>query len=194
MKLTHPLFLSALLVASAGAVFALQKPSKADMDKMAAFAAPNENHKVLDYKVGKWNGHVTLWMAPGMPPVEADSTAEIQWIMGGRYLHDNTHGSFMGQPFEGMATTGYDNAKKKYFFTWIDNQGTGIMIGEGTWDAAKKVLSTTSTMSDPMTGKEVTERGTETVLDANSFRSEMFSKGPDGKEYLSMRIDYKRAK
>jgi hypothetical protein len=93
-----------------------------------------------------------------------------------------------------MGTCGYDNLKKKYFFTWIDNTGTGVMIGEGTWDASKKTLSTTSTMSNPMVGKVVTARGTETVVDANNWKMEMFSKGPDGKEFLTMRIDYKRAK
>lgn len=195
MKLTHPLFLSPLLaVAAVGAVFALQQPSKEEMAKWAAFSTPDEHHKVLDYKVGKWTGHVTMWMAPGAPPMESDSTSDVQWIMGGRYLRAEERGTFMGAPFEGLGITGYDNLKQKYFFTWIDNTGTGVMLGEGSWDAAKKVLSMNSTMSDPMAGKVVSAHGTETAIDANNYRMEMFATGKDGKDFLTMRIDYKRAK
>jgi hypothetical protein len=72
--------------------------------------------------------------------------------------------------------------------------GTGIMSGEGSYDAAKRVLTMQSTMSDPMSGKVTTSRGTETKLDNDTWKMEMFSTGPDGKEFLTMRIDYKRAK
>jgi hypothetical protein len=34
-------------------------------------------------------------------------------------------------PFEGISTLGYDNAKKTFFSTWIDNMGTGMMVMEG---------------------------------------------------------------
>ena len=60
--------------------------------------------------------------------------------MDGRYQQTTTTGSFMGMPFHGMSTTGYDNAKKVFFTTWIDNMGTGLMYGEGKWNNATKSI------------------------------------------------------
>jgi hypothetical protein len=194
MQFSRLLFATALVtLGAAGAAFALHQ-SPDDTAKMVAFATPGENHKLLDYKVGKWNGHVTMWMAPGAPAMESESTSETKWIMGGRYLHDDVHGTFGGQPFEGLGISGYDNLKKKFVYSWVDNLGTGIMSGEGTYDAAKKVLTSMSTMSDPASGKVTSSRGTETRTDDNTWKMEMFASGPDGKEFLTMRIEYKRAK
>jgi hypothetical protein len=35
---------------------------------------------------------------------------------------------------------GYDNAKKKFVSTWIDNMGTGMMTAEGEWNPSKKSI------------------------------------------------------
>ena len=44
----------------------------------------------------------------------------------------------MGMPFQGMSTMAYDNGKKTFMSTWIDNMGTGILETEGTYDAGTK--------------------------------------------------------
>lgn len=189
MRFSRPLIAIALVsLGAVGAAFALQDPK--EMEAMM----PNANHKVLDFMVGKWKGKMSLYMAPGMPPAESELNAEVKSIMGGRYLHDNTSGTFMGMPFEGMGTSGYDNLKKKYVFTWIDNFGTGIMAGEGTWDAAKKSLTYTTSMPDAASGKYAAARMVDTMVDADNWKMEMYATGPDGKEGLAFRIEYKRAK
>ena len=33
--------------------------------------------------------------------------------------------------FKGTGIEGYDNGKKKFVGTWMDNMGTGIMMSEG---------------------------------------------------------------
>lgn len=189
-----PLLVCASLFLAAGAVLALQQPSSEDEARSMALISPNEHHKVLDFKVGKWKGHIRMWMAPGAPAMEWDGSSTFEWILGGRYLQDRTQATFMGMPFEGHGLSGYDNIKQKYFSTWIDTMGTGIMLGEGSWDAAKKVLTSTASMPDAMSGAYVTVRGTETPVDADHWTMEMFSKGPDGKEFRSMSIEYTRAK
>ena len=62
--------------------------------------------------------------------------------LGGRFLEERVQSSFMGQPFSGIGYTGYDNVKKKYVSTWMDNMGTMIMVMEGTPDPAGKVYKT----------------------------------------------------
>ena len=76
---------------------------------------------------GEWNEEVTMWMAPGAPPTVSKATAKNEMIMGGRYQLSKSTGTMMGMPFEGMSTVGYDNAKKQFTSTWIDNFGTGTM-------------------------------------------------------------------
>jgi hypothetical protein len=193
MKLSRTLIATALVsLAAAGALYARQDPK--EMEKMMAFMTPGEHHKVLEFKVGKWNCHITHSMAPGMPAAESDCTCETKWIMGGRYLHDNVKGTVMGMPFEGMGISGYDNLKQKYVFTWVDSMGTGISSGEGSWDAAKKTLTSTGQTPDPMSGKYVATRSVETQIDADNWKMESYGPGPDGKEFLSMTIQFKRAK
>ena len=52
--------------------------------------------------------------------------------MGGRYLEQRFKGDIMGMPFEGIGYTGYDNVKKQYWGTWMDNMSTGMMTSTGT--------------------------------------------------------------
>ena len=44
------------------------------------------------------------------------------------------------------AVEGYDNVKKKFVASWIDNMGTGIQFSEGTYDPATKTFTYTSEM------------------------------------------------
>ena len=165
------------------------------MEKWMAFATPGDAHKVLDPRTGKWNFAVKFWHTPDAPPGESTGTSETKWIMDGRYLHDETHGSFEGQPFHGMGISGYDNLKKKYFGTWIDNMGTGLMVSEGTYDPAKKTITYESNSPDVMAGKYVKGRIVERYDSRDAWTMEMY--GPDptsGKEFKMMEIAYKRAR
>ena len=113
-------------------------------------------------------------------------------IMDGRYLFDKVKGTFGGMPFEGMGTTGYDNGRKKFVATWIDSMGTGIMIGEGDYDADKKSWSYTAKSTEPMSGQSILTRSVERIVDDNTWVMEMYGPGPDGKEFQMMEITYHR--
>jgi hypothetical protein len=173
---------------------AMSPEEKAMMEKWTAFMTPGEEHKLLAQREGSWTARVTMWMAPGAPPVSSDGTSDARMIMEGRYLEDVTHSTFNGMPFEGRGITGFDNLKKKFVSEWIDNMGTGIMTAEATYDPKTKSYRSVAKTSDPMTGKTKTVRSTDTMIDADTWKSEMFDKTPDGKEYKSMEIVYKRKK
>jgi hypothetical protein len=164
------------------------------MKKFEAFATPGPDHKVLDALVGKWTVHVKWWMDAAAPPMESDGTSEAKWIMGGRYLEEEHKGQMMGMPFEGMGITGFDNLKKKYVGTWIDNSGTGIMTSEGTYDAAKKTMSGTCEMPDQTMSKYVPCRTVSTMTDANSHKMEFYMPDKSGKEFRCGELAYTRAK
>ena len=164
------------------------------MEAMMKAAMPGDAQKLLDTMTGSWTAKVTTWMMPGADPMVMEGTAENKWIMGGRYLQENFTGNFMGMPFEGVGYTGYDNVKKHYWGTWMDNMSTSMMTTTGATSDAGKSWTFTGSMADPMTGKDSKVDEKITVADADHHTMEMWGPGPDGKMYKSMEIAYSRKK
>jgi hypothetical protein len=163
------------------------------MEAMMKAGIPGEAQKRLDGMVGTWDTKITMWMVPGADPMVSTGTATNQWTMGGRYLEERFKGDFAGMPFEGLGYTGYDNVKKQYWGSWIDNMSTGMMTSTGTSSDGKS-WDFTATMADPMTGKDSVIKQKVTVADADHHTMEMWGAGPDGKMYKSMEIAYTRKK
>jgi hypothetical protein len=169
----------------------LQKQMQEYMQK---YASPGEHHKHLAMLAGRWNTVTKFWPAPGAPATESPGTAEHKMLLGGRYLQTTYQGSFMGMDFRGMGIAGYDNFKQKYVESWIDSMGTMVMISEGTCDGTGKTRTVTAQFDDPMTGKPTTMRSVYRISDADHYTLDMYSKVPDGKEFLSFQIVHTRAK
>lgn len=151
------------------------------------YMSPGEAHKMLARSSGEWNEELTMWMDAGSPPTKHTATAVTKMIMDGRYQQTLHKGTFNGMPFEGVGITGYDNAKKVFFSTWIDNMGTGIMYSEGKWKEPGKSIEFTGKTFDPVSGKELIVRDVLRVIDNNTQLMEMYTT-KDGKEYKSMEI------
>ncbi|MGC4100642.1 DUF1579 domain-containing protein [Ferruginibacter sp.] len=160
------------------------------MKAMMDYATPGDMHKWLAASNGTWKGDMTMWDYDGAAPQKTTGTAVNTMILGGRYQSSKHTSTMMGMPFEGESITGYDNAKKKFVSSWIDNWGTGIMMMEGDWDAAKKTLNMSGTYPDVCRpGKQCTMREVFTVIDDKTQKMEMY--GPDqktGKEFKMMEI------
>src|SRR4029077_809218 len=129
------------------------QPSEAEMMKqMMELAKLNDNHKVLASTAGTYSYVVKMWMDPKANPRESTGTATRKAIMDGRYVTGDYSGSFKvtgadsnikDMNFHGMSLDGYDNVKQKFISSWIDNMGTGIMMLDGTYDAATKAFTYT---------------------------------------------------
>lgn len=169
--------------------------SAAMMKAWEAYATPGEPHKMLAMDNGNWDCESTMWMGPDdQKPMKTKMASTSKMIMGGRYQESKYSGNMMGQPFEGVATVGYDNASKKYTSTWIDNMGTGVMMMTGDFDAATKTMNMSGECTDPMTGQKKKMRETFAMVDDNTRKMEMFDTDPSGKEYKSMEIVMTRKK
>ncbi len=167
---------------------------KAQMDAWQKYMTPGEGHKTLDQMIGTWDAKVTMWQAPGAPPAVSSGVSENHWVLGNRYIEERFTGTFMGMPFQGIGYTGYDNAKKQYFGTWIDNFGTGVMTSTGNTSDKGKTWTFKSVNTDPMTGKDMPGESRMTVADADHHTFEMFGPAPDGKMFKMMEIAYTRKK
>jgi hypothetical protein len=157
------------------------------------YMTPGPMHQMLAKGVGEWTANIKMWEDPSKPPTESKGTSEVKSILGGRYIQGNYKGTFNGMEMNGQDITGYDNAKKKFFNTWIDNFGTGIMHLEGTYDEGTGTLTFTGTSIDPMSGKDIPVRETFKFIDPDHQHMEMFMTDK-GQEFKTMEIDYIRNK
>lgn len=170
-------------------------PDSATMAKnWQTYMTPGKEHAEMASWSGKWDGEVTMWETADSKPTTSTMTATNEMILGGRYQRSVNKGDFMGMPFEGISTLAYDNAKKLYVSSWIDNMGTGMMTMEGSFDAATKTMNMSGKCVNPATGREQNVRETFTLVDADHQIMQMYGTGPDGKEFKSMQIVYTRKK
>ena len=193
--------MAVVLGLAAGAV-AQEKAKKAaaPVDEKAAMEAwqkamtPGEGQKRLTPIVGTFETKVRTWMDPSKPPEDTAGASVNTWALGDRYVQMKYEGIFMGETFNGVGYTGFDNVSKKYVSTWIDTAGTGMMWSTGTMDAAGKVLTMKAMVNDPATGKPSPADTKLTITDNDHHKMEMWGKGPTGKMVKIMEIEYTRKK
>jgi len=180
------------------------QPNAADMMKqMMELSKLNENHKLLSSLDGNWDYSIKFWMNPdpNAKPQESKGTATRKSIMGGRYVMMDVSGK-MQMPgedgkmkdmmFKGMGMEGYDNVKKKFVASWIDNMGTGIEFSEGTYDPATKSFTYISEM-EPVPGVKTAIREVIKVADNNHMSLEWYE-NQGGQEKKTMEINYTKKK
>ena len=156
------------------------------------YMTPGEVHKMIASWDGDWTADAVMWHSPDAPPDTAKLIVNHKMILGGRYQVAAHKGNMMGMPFEGISTTGYDNAKKKFINTWVDNMGTGMMYMEGTWDEGSKAITYIGKMVS-IERNDGSEEGVKQVLritDPTHQQMEMFMIDPSGKETKTMEIWY----
>ena len=172
------------------------------MKQMMEMSKLNENHKLLADMNGNWNYAIKMWMNPdpNAKPQESKGTATRKSAMGGRYVMMDVTGKMQmpaedgkmkDMQFKGMAVEGYDNVKKKFVSSWVDNMGTGIAYSEGTYDPASKTLTYTSEM-EMMPGMKTPVREVLKIADKDHMMLEWYeTRG--GQEKKTMEIAYTRA-
>ena len=170
-------------------------PDSATMAKnWQDYMTPGDMHKMLAKGNGNWAADVTMWEAPGAPATKSAGTAVNKMIMGGLYQESVHTSKMMGMPFSGKSTLGYDNLRKVFVSTWIDNMGSGIMYLEGVMDETGKTILFTGKTLDPSLGIMVNIRETMRIADENTQVMEMFTTAHGGTEMKTMEIKFTRVK
>jgi hypothetical protein len=182
------LLVLSLFFFSATATLHAQDAGDAEMKAMMAYSTPGEMHELMARDNGPWREQVTMWMKPGAPPQTFTASVKSEMLMDGRYQQQTHSGEWMGMPFNGISTTGYDNARKVFVNTWIDNFGTGIMTSEGRYNPATKTIEFKGKVTDPMAGgKQMPFRQVLRFIGDKEQRVEMYMMHA-GKEFKSMEI------
>lgn len=158
------------------------------------FSTPGAMHSWMEKTNGTWEGDVSSWMTSDAPPSTSKAVNVQSSVLGGRYVTGKFSGSMMGQPFNGISTMGYDNAKKVFTSTWIDDMGTGIVHMTGTYNEATKTLSLKGHQTNFMSGKDSGIREEMVMIDDNTYKMTMYGDGFDGKEMKFMEGTFKKKK
>jgi len=190
------IYLAALLflIISFKYSFAQDENYQQEMEKAwTEYMTPGPMHEMLAQGAGEWTGDIKMWMDPNQPPTESKGISVIKPILGGRYFEGTHTSSFNGMEMNGRDITGYDNCKQKFFSTWIDNFGTGIMYLEGTYDDDSKTFTFKGTSVDPLSKKDVPVTQITKIIDDDHQHMEMYMT-ENGQEFKTMEIDFVRKK
>ena len=165
------------------------------MKKWMEAATPGEGHKYLDQFVGKWDIVVRAWVEPGKPAQESKGTCDAKWILDGRFVYGEMSSQMMGMPFKGIDIIGYDNYKKRYVITHIDNLGTAISSGEGRLDLSKQVMTTFGKMDDAaMDERDKPVKYVTRVVSKDKYVFELYDEVGGPNEYKVLELTYTRSK
>lgn len=149
------------------------------------------DHQRLARQVGVWDAALEYLDFNTGRPARSKGTSVRKQPLGPLWLVDSFQAEVMGMPFKGMGTTGYDPAKKKLVGTWVDSMTPSLLVVEGSWDAAGKVMTLSGTgVGQDGEPARTTLRTTVRSDDEHVF--EMFTQLPDGKDVKLMTITYTR--
>jgi hypothetical protein len=165
-----------------------------DMKACMEAGTPGKMHKILAKDVGEWTGKTTMWMGPDSEPKTSECTSSMSSLMDGRFIKVEMKGDMPGAgPFQGGGIYGYDNVMKKFVSSWIDNQSTGIMQGDGELSDDGKSITWNYKFSCPITKKRVALKEVDTTTGPDTKKLEMWTDDPKtGKNYKMMSIEFTR--
>lgn len=163
------------------------------MEAWKANMTPGVNHAWLASMNGDWDATVTMWTDPSQPPNISKASTKNEMLYGGLYQRSQHNGNMMGMPFMGESITAYDNFKKHFIATWIDNFGSSIMYMTGTLNAEGDTLTLEGSMLDPATGIDMQVKQVNTKTSKDSYKFTMYMV-VDGKDIKNMEIVYSRKK
>ena len=151
---------------------------------------PTAEHQLIQSYAGNWKVACKFYMDPSQPPMETSATEAIErvgefWTVS-KYATD-----FMGAPFVGRCTLGYEAHSGEYVSTWIDSMSPVLCTLRG------KKKGDTLTMRGKfyscMTNSVLEHRTTDKFLGKDEHVFEMFATMPDGTEVKMMSNHYRRA-
>ena len=117
-----------------------------------AMPQPTKEHEWLKQFVGEWEVETEAFVAPAQPPMKMKATESAR-MLGGFWVVGENKGEYMGTPFTGLMTFGYDPEKRKYVGTWVDSNTSALWQYVGTVDADGKILTLETEGFCPIEGK-----------------------------------------
>lgn len=166
------------------------------MAQMLQYSAPGNNHKLLQSLAGEWNFRdAKLAFVKGTLSRKAIYNGRfcLVIITGGKLKVPIANGEMKEENYQSMQIEGYDNPRKAFVTTSINNHiGSDIQEQTGVYDAGKKQFTYTwESLLLPTAA--VTNKRVLSIVDDNHYKEEFFEV-QDGLLVKIRELDYERAK
>lgn len=158
-----------------------------------AMPQPTKEHEWLKQFAGEWDVETEAFMEPGQPPMKMKGTESAR-MLGGFWIVGENKGEFMGAPFTGIMTFGYDPEKKKYIGTWVDSNTSTLWQYLGTANASGKILTLETEGFCPLEGKVCQFKNTFEFKSKDHRVLTGTKLGKDGKWTTAMTVTARRKK
>lgn len=179
---------------AATAAPAMDAETQAMMEAWIKAGTPGPQHKQLEeHFVGDWDAKQSMWFDPAAPPSVQTASSSSRAVLDGRQVRGEYAGTFMGQPFQGISYTGYDNVTGHYTTTWTDSMSTATMLAFGDYEPATKTYTFKYDMPDPMQATRLIPVRMTIRIDGPDRHVFEMHETHDGKEARTMQIEYTRA-
>jgi hypothetical protein len=129
-------------------------------------------------------------MEPGQPPMEAKATETVE-LVGEFWTLSKYETNFMGMPFVGRATLGYEPHTGKWVSTWIDSMAP--VLFHFTGEKKGDTITMEGEAFSCMTNSVLKHKTVQKAISKNEYLFEMFCTMPDGNEIKMMTHHYTRA-
>lgn len=164
-------------------------PSPTEQERaMAAWdraSAPGPWHGFLAQLAGKWKVAGRVWNDPAGEPSVSKGEAQLEMILGGRFLQEHLRGSSGKLQFEGEGLLGCDNSAGTLTWVWVDSMGTMMSVLTGPAGDVGRPVELHGQLTDPASGRVIKLRVVLTFVSADEFRWEYFG-APDGYDEARM--------
>ena len=188
------------------------KDSSANEDEtynqMLDYSRPGKYHQLLANLVGTWTfkgGHFSENPNPDSNKVvfKFNGTLVRKSFANGRFFIVELTGGKLQMPIQdgkmkevnakSIETEGYDNVKKKFLLTVINNHiGSDISFSEGTYDSMTKTI-TFESEAELVPGMKIKAKELYIILDKDHYRLEYYDE-QNGKYIKATEIDCTRVK
>lgn len=156
-----------------------------------ASGVPAAEHAQLAASEGSWRTEMTYWASADAKPSVVRGMCDIRMILGGRY-QQSVYRSDDGKGFEGVGYIAYDNARKMYISTWMDNTTTGVVYLEGNYDGSEASTEMEGKCTEVVACRQRGMRQITRNIDENTQIMETYESRPGTNEYKSMEIKFTR--
>ena len=128
------------------ALFAATSVSFAQDSKAPEQKMPNPRHKehdALKALAGDWESALKMEAMPGVPGMdkacESTGTERAEQICNGLWLKTVAHGTWQGEPMEGVWVVGWDPYQKKYVGLWTCSGEESATVLDGSYDEKTRI-------------------------------------------------------
>lgn len=173
--------------------------SKEDLEERKARVAQIESrmmgpmHQLLVQFSGHWREEMKIWAGPKSEPSTTMVLRDSRLFGEGRFVTSTIVGQMGNLPYEAQSSLGYDNSKKVFVKTWMDNLGTSILVLEGTYDEKSATIDFNGYTTDPLTKQPVKIHQILKMIDSQNQLLEIYVEMKEGKEVKLMEVKSIRA-